>query len=310
MRALMTRRLVLVTGKGGVGKSTCATALAIAAAREGKRVLLCELGVQAVAPELLGGEAGSHVPHRPLPQHMPGLWLSHLDAHQALQAYLREHLKSSMLVQFATNNRVLARLWKAAPSVNEMSLLNALYSHMGEKGRLGKHRFEQVIVDMPATGHTLAMLGVPRGILGMVRVGSLARRARDVDALLHDETQSAICIVTLAEELPVNESVELAQRLAQQLDMRPSHVFINCVMPELFSDVERRLLERLSCQVAPGPGRHLLDVADEGERRRRLQKARIDELQGLIDARFVEILYRDGDGMNLVEGIADRLMAA
>jgi anion-transporting ArsA/GET3 family ATPase len=306
---LLERRMVLVTGKGGVGKSTCALALALAGARRGKRVLLVELSARAVSSDFLGARPPGHEPARPVPDRIPGLWTAHLDSQTSLQEYLIEHLKIPRLVRIATENRMLARLWQAAPSVNETALLNTLF-HL-ERRRLpsGKPTFDLIVVDMPATGHALTMLGTPRGHIKMVRVGSLAERARAIDLLLHDRSRVATCIVTLPEELPVNETIELARDMRAKLDLEPSHVLINGVISDPLDDEERELFDRISNAVTAGPGRTLVDVAARDTDRRRIQALRIAELKRRLHAEFVEISLFARRGKGLVDAVAETLLA-
>jgi arsenite/tail-anchored protein-transporting ATPase len=299
--ALGKERLVLVTGKGGVGKSTAAAALALSAARQGRRVLLAELGARMVSAELLGAKRVLHTPTEIDPARLPGLWVAHLDAHASLKEYLTEQLHVPRLVSLATDNRVLARLWQAAPSVNELSLLNTLYQHERALGPDGRPRFELLVVDLPATGHALATLGVPRGAVSMIRVGSLAERARAIDGLLHDQAKTAVCIVTLPEALPVNESIELAERLERKLGIAAKLVVINRVLPDLFEPAEHKLLDRLSGSSEVGVGQRLIDAVAPSRDRRALQEQRIAYLKARIVADFVEIPEYALEGTALVD---------
>ncbi len=301
---LAGKRLVLVTGKGGVGKSTCSAAIAVAAARDGKRVLLVELGARPVAGELLDGVAPDHVP-QVIARRFPNLWACRLDETRALQEYLLETLRMKSLVKLATENRVLARLWQAAPSVDEMAVLNALWRFEAERDTHGQPRFELIVVDMPSSGHALSMLGVPRGALAMIRGSTLAARARDIDALLHDTARTAICIVTLPEELPVNEAVQLAERLQQNLELSSTHVLINGVTADVFDDGERSTIERLAEE--DSSAKRLFQAASRRVSMVALQRKRIRELKARLTARFHQIAWTRARGAGLVDSIADNL---
>jgi len=289
-----------------VGKSTCAAGLALAFARRGERILLVELGARSVVGELMGAGKVTHRPTTPLLA-APTLSAAHLDAHECLKEYLTEQLKISRLVSLATDNRLLARLWQAAPSVNEMSLLNAIFEHERARDGAGRKQFDRIVVDMPATGHALSTLGVPRGAMGMIRVGSLAERARELDRLLHDRTRTAVCIVTLAEELPVNESIDLAARLESEHGIPVAQVIINRVLPELLDVAEQQLLARLSGTDAVGAGQALIDAVLPDQARRRLQTDRIAILESRITAAFIEVPELARQGLARVEAVAERL---
>ncbi len=305
---LAGKRLVLVTGKGGVGKSTCAAALAVAAARSGKRVLLVELGARPVAGDLLEGVPPDHDPAIIAAARFPSLWACRLDERRALQEYLIETLKLKGLVKLATENRVLARLWQAAPSVDEMSILNALWRFESERDAAGRPRFDLIVVDMPSTGHALSMLGVPRGALAMIRGSTLATRAREIDAMLHDTSRTAICIVTLPEELPVNEAVQLADRLQRDLELSSTHVLINGVAPDVFDAGERATIERLAQE--DSAARRLFVAARRRVSMVSQQARRIRELKERLEARFHHIAWTRARGVGLVDSIADALSRA
>lgn len=302
--ALASKRLVLVTGKGGVGKSTCSAALAVAAARDRKNVLLLELGARSVMGELLGGALPTHEPSLIAAARFPTLWAAHLEAPRALQDYLLEVLKLKSLVKLATENRVLARLWQAAPGVDDMALLSTIYRMVDETNSRGEKRFDLIIVDMPSTGHALSMLGVPRGVLGMIRGSALAARARAIDAMLHDERDTAVCIVTLPEELPVNESVQLSERLEKDLGMRSSFVVINAVTPELFDASDRAAIADLP------PDNRLLAAATRRIATVARESKRMNELRAKLAARFAEVRWSAIRAAGLVDAVADSLSNA
>ncbi len=301
---LLGRRLVFVTGKGGVGKSTCALGLAMAAAQQGKRVLFCEFGARPASADYLGVSSVSHVPHQPLKGELPGLWVARLEPHQALQEYFRETLKVGPLVRLATENRMLSRFWKIAPSVDEIVLLNALYHYERGTHRAGPGDLDLIVVDMPATGHALSMLGVPRGILGLGRVGPLGRRCAELDALLGDREKTGYCIVTLPEELPVNESVELAEDLRTRLQLETTHVLINRVLPEALAGGERALMRQLQESVRGGTEQSIVRLAADNELLRAMQDTRIGDLKKRLAARFVEIRQHSERGRGLIERLA------
>ncbi len=290
LEGLLDKRLVLFAGKGGVGRSTCALGFAQAAAGRGKRVLLCEMAARPASTEFLGVPAAGHVPTRPIPERHPTLWTACLDPQRSLEEYLTEQLKSRALVRIAVRNRVLARLWDAAPSVSEMALLTAVHRYETATERGGTRRFDMVVVDLPATGHALAMLGVPRGAISMIRVGALAKRAQEIDDLLRDQSKTAVCVVTLAEELPVNESVELFTALRERLGICAEHVVVNGLLREAFStDAERRTFYALTAGDLPVEARRAVEVAHRAELRRQLQRLRLGELEQRLDHKVITI---------------------
>ncbi|MEM6533400.1 MAG: ArsA family ATPase [Myxococcota bacterium] len=305
---LLDRRLVLVTGKGGVGKSSVSAALAVAAERRGKRVLLVELGARPVMGELLNGSVPTHKPTCIATERHPRLWVAHLDPRRALQEYLVESIGVRSLARLATENRVLARLWQAAPSVDEMSILTALERFEHERDG-SMFRYDLIVVDMPATGHAKTMLGVPSGALAMIRVGSMADRARQVDELLRNREKTAVVIVTLPEELPINESVELAQALDDELDLDTAAVVVNAVLPRIYDENERLLISKLADILEDAAGRKLLEAATHTSARQEAQHSRIAGLHERLDTDFIEIPFDGSHGAGLVEHMAASLEA-
>ena len=304
---LFSKRLVFVTGKGGVGKSTCALSLAVAASRLGKRTLFCEFGARPASEDYLEISSIGHVPRLPLPEELPKLWAARLEPHHALQEYFGETLKLKSLVRLATRNKMLSRLWQIAPSVDEIVLLNSLF-HFERGTHTHGPKFDFIVVDMPATGHALAMLGVPKGILGLGRVGPLGRRCGELEKLLQDSSRCGYCIVTLPEELPVNESVQLAGELREKLQIEPSHVFVNQVLPEALGEDERVLLDRLVGTLGGKDEGALLALAVNNGILRDLQDKRIADLKRRLSTTFVEISLHGDRGRSLVERIAGQFL--
>jgi len=307
---LFDNRLVFVTGKGGVGKSTCGIAMALAAARRGKRVLFCEMAARAASEDLLEAQSVSATPGQPLPNEVPGLWTALVDVPSSLQDYFVEALRYPKLVKLATQNKILARLWNAAPSVSEFVLLNSVYQFEQGTHRAKCGHFDLIVVDLPASGHAVTMLGVPKGMLGIVRVGPIARRASEMDAMLTDRSNTAVCVVTLPEELPVNESLQLVSALQEKVGIQTTHVVINSISPGIFDENERALIARLTDCLPDGPGRALIDVAAYTEGVRARQLARIADLKARLEARFVEVRLFPKRGVALIRCVADALTSS
>lgn len=306
VQALLRRRLVLVTGKGGVGKSTVSAALAVAAQKLGHRVLLVELGARPLMGQLLDGARPQHDATVVAPGRYASLSVTHLNASKALQEYLFEALRVRSLARLATENRVLARLWQAAPSVDEMALLTALQRFEQARDPKDDRRpqYDLVIVDLPATGHAKSMLTVPSGALAMIRVGSLAERAREVEALLRDNEKTAVVIVTLPEELPANEAVELSNVLEEDLGIETAAVLINSVLPRVYEPHERAMIAELVKSVEQPSAQRLLEVATFMSDRQDAQHAQISRLREQLDTEVVEIPFAPESGNARIERLA------
>lgn len=217
MTRLFDKSLVLVTGKGGVGKSTVAAALGRALAREGRRVMVCEVSTQTRMPALLGSartgsgtaEDGLGIEH----EVEPGVWTVSVDPDAALRAWLANQLGSKSLVSILTRSNLFQYFVAAAPGARELVTITRVWE-MAQAQRWDKKArgYDVVVADLPASGHALGMLRAPRTFTDIARIGPIASQAGKVAASLEDPAQVAIVAVTLPGELPVSETLELEGR--------------------------------------------------------------------------------------------------
>jgi anion-transporting ArsA/GET3 family ATPase len=222
--ALLDKRLVLVTGKGGVGKTTVAAALGLAAARRGKRVVLCEVG---------GRERVSQL--------VPELTTVSVDPEEAKREWLRYQLKSRTLAGVLGGSSLFQYLTAAAPGLTELVTIGKVWDLAQLEPRTGGPAFDLAIVDAPATGHGLAMLRAPGTYANIARVGPVGRHAERIDSFLRDSGQTGLLAVALPEEMPVNETIEFERALRRELEMAIDAIVVNAVHPARFRarDVER-----------------------------------------------------------------------
>jgi Anion-transporting ATPase len=232
MAALMDKRLVMVMGKGGVGKTTVAAALGLLAARRGRRTVVCEIAEQ----ERLAGLFGvRQVGHREL-ELAPGLYGVSVQPERAMHEWLRHQLKSGALAGLLGHSRLFGYLTAAAPGVSELVTIGKVWDLAQPDRRTEGSTYDTVIMDAPATGHGLALLGAPRTYANVARVGPIARHAGHIDAFLRSE--AGVLSVVLPEEMPVNETIDLERRLADQLDVRVDQIVANAVLPQRFTAAE------------------------------------------------------------------------
>jgi anion-transporting ArsA/GET3 family ATPase len=237
--SLLDRRLVVVTGKGGTGKSTLSAAIGFAAARRGKRVLVCEVSARERVSELLGRPPSGTT----IRELLPNLYSVHVRPAEAMHEYGVMILRSEMLYNLVFERRWVRYFLNAAPSLAEIVMLGKVWWHAAREMQRGRPRWDLVVLDAPATGHGLTFLTVPEVFLSIVSEGPLARDMRDMQSLLADPDRSRTCIVTLPEEMPVNETIELHRALAQHR-LPQGALFLNGVFEPRFSPQERTQVAR------------------------------------------------------------------
>jgi len=238
-----------VTGKGGVGKSTVAAALGLLAVRRGKKVLVCELNAhERVAPMLGAPPSGTAIR-----EVLPGLWSVNVTPHEAMREYGLMVLKFRTIYEAVFENRVVRHFLRVVPSLAELVMLGKVLNEV-RATEDGRPRWDLVILDAPATGHAVQLLRVPAALLDTVPAGPLRSDAEWMNALLVDPRSTAVSIVTLPEEMPVNEAVDLDRQVRGVLGMPSGALLVNA-MPEVrFAREERERLGLLAAAPSPlGP---------------------------------------------------------
>ncbi len=237
-----TRRIVLVTGKGGVGRTTVTAAMARAAAAAGRKVLVTAIGEPGGDYLPLARIYGRDVlPAEPEPLE-PGVWGCLLWSRAGHRLFLERVLPTSVLVGAAMRSRSIRRLLDAAPSFHEMGLFYRLLTLIVLRGADGEPEFDLVLVDMPATGHSLALTGLPDILLQLMPTGPIADLLREGQSYLNDPALAAACVVTLPETLPVSESLELIDGL-RTTRVPVGAVLVNRVPVDPFDADERTALQ-------------------------------------------------------------------
>lgn len=226
LEGLLSKRMVLVSGKGGVGKTTVATALSLVAARQGRRVLLAQFESNLDAGQLLNsGRVGTELGR--LSTHLWGVNMTPLSA---LREYGMLVFRLRAIQRAVMENRMVRHFLRAIPGLDDYAMLGKAWYHTTEKEG-DDPRFDLVVVDGPATGQMLKVLRVPPSILEVVPDSMLSRDARTIQELLTDPARCAALIVTLAEELPITEAVELEHALRESLGLPVAGLVVNQLYP-------------------------------------------------------------------------------
>jgi anion-transporting ArsA/GET3 family ATPase len=244
VQALLERRTILVTGKGGVGKTTVAAALGRAIAAAGKRVLVGEVSYEPDATSPLARALGiDRTPEEPgrVEGSLSAVLLTPTAGHAR---FLRDVLPLGMLADAALKSAAIRRFLHAAPTLSEIGILYRLLDLVRRKRSSGEPEHETIVVDLPATGHTLALAQVPGAIVEVLPGGPIAAAAREGLELLQDQQRTTSIIVTLPEALPVSEAVDLAEGLRRHR-MPVGRVVLNRMPDDPFDAEERVHVEAL-----------------------------------------------------------------
>lgn len=316
---LLQRRLVVVTGKGGVGKSTVAAALGVLAARAGLRAVVAEVGrrgdvLDTLAPPAdplrSGGgatdEDGDRFVERAVP--VPGAsgTLHHVSVspEAALREYLRDQLPIASIADLLGSGKVFTGLTAATPGLRELLALGKVWELAQPVRRTpGATPYDLCILDAPASGHAVTMLGAPAQFAATARVGPVARQGATIAATLTDPARTAVVLVATPEELPVSEALELEDALAERTGVPVVLGVANGLLPDRFSAAER---DALAAGAVHDPA---LAVADAHARRAHDQQRQLARLRRGLRAPVVTLPAVPGRRLGPVDvaGLTDRL---
>ena len=291
----LDRELVVVTGKGGVGKSTVAAAIATIAARRGLRTIVAEVGARRDVEPLLDDAAPTH------PDHIS------ITPHAAMEEYLADQVPRP-LAELLSRSGTFSAFVEATPGMRELLSIGKAWE-LSEKRRRtpGGAPYDVVVLDAPASGHGVAMLAAPRTFSEAARVGPIHRQGAQIHATLSDPRRTAVVAVVTPEEMPVNETLELRAALKERMGMEISLVVANGVVPDRFSADEALSLEAAATE-PEGPVRAAL----WSHARARAQRGQLRRLRTGLDERPVRLpfLFAPELGPDEVGELADLLEPA
>jgi len=285
MTPLDQRRFLFITGKGGTGKTTITAALALSLAARGRRVLVAVTEPKERISPLLG------VP--PLGQEiagvMPNIFAVKINPEVAMREYGEMILKSRTVSDAVFGNKYVRGFFAAVPGLHQWAMLGKAWYHATETMGDGRARFDVVLFDAPATGHGLDMLRVPKIIVDTVPPGILRRDAERAWTMFRNPRESGVIIVALPEDMPANESIELASALRGELDLPIATVVVNQVIDFLFEESEREALLG-DLPLTPGdPGDEGLAAAARRAQSEQVQAESLRKIRDGIQAPLIEL---------------------
>jgi anion-transporting ArsA/GET3 family ATPase len=280
-------RFVFVTGKGGAGKTTVSAAMALAAAGRGKRVLIAMCN----AKERLSSMFGTELLGPEIAKVADNVWGVNIEPEHAFAEYGQMILKVPALYRTVFQNRYVRSFLPAVPGLSEWAMLGKAWFHTTETDEAGRPRFDLVLLDAPATGHGLDMLRVPKVILEVVPPGILRRDAERAWQMFRDPAQTSVLVVTLPEELPTTETIELTQAVQHELGLPLGAVVVNSLLATLFSPAEREVLGRATDPMGSG----VIAAATRRAELERLEAESVARLRKHVTVPKIELPFLFGE---------------
>jgi anion-transporting ArsA/GET3 family ATPase len=227
IKQLSRRQLVVVTGKGGTGKTLVAATLGRVLAAAGRRTLVVEVDPRENLHQMIGTPPSGGA----IVEAEPRLWVQNLKPRQVLDQVVREQLKLELLTRRVLESPVYQQFAAGAPGLKEMAILGHALRLLRGLGGPGMPYIETVVLDAPATGHGVTLLAAPALVSEVIANGPFARMAGEIAALVADAERCAVVVVTTAEEMPVEEALELRTALQQRVQRDPELLVINGLYP-------------------------------------------------------------------------------
>lgn len=291
------RRLLILSGKGGVGKSTLSAALGLRAAAEGLETLICEMGENEKIAPMFGHGASSF---RETPLGIPRLSSIYIDPQESFNDYVRSTLRFDTLSRPVIESRLIRAFVQAAPGFKEIMTLSKLVELERATDSRGKPKYDLIILDAPATGHGLTLFRSPVLAMRGSKAGPIFQKARLIAELLQDPQRTRMHIVTLAEEMPVSETLDMIAAIRDDIHIPLGDIFANAIVPPTYLASHAGLLDALrtaavSKEVARCWGRvdlhSLLAVADLMEGRSQLNAQHLAGLEERTDLSYIKVPF-------------------
>ena len=293
------KRFVVIFGKGGVGRSTVASALGLMAARSGLRTVIAEFSTTSSLPRLFNRDGGGYLPV----QLTENLYTVGVRPEPALHEYAIRKVRFEAIYKLVFENPAMKKVLGNVPGLSELLVLGKAFDLEREMDPQGKRAWDLVIVDAPATGHGISLFRLPQVLLELVQTGPLADEARAMRDLLWDRARTVVHLVSLAEELPAQETRELARATRDKLRMPLGTLFINRVWPERAPEDIQDSINEIR-DVASGEAAKAVACFDQLEARRASQSEHLAKLRETLHMPQV-VIPEIFDGARGLDALSD-----
>jgi anion-transporting ArsA/GET3 family ATPase len=314
--------ILIVSGKGGVGKTTVSAALALVAARQGREVCVAEVDRKGSLAALFGHDS---LGYKPAPL-VAGVWGMNIIPEESLAEYLEVQYHMKRVSKVLTHSHFVDYITTAAPGLKDILVLGKIwYLEQGRSARGAPPRFDTIILDAQAAGHVRSFLAAPTGLSDAVKLGPIRRQSDWLLKMLRDPRRTRVHLVTLAEEMPVAETLETSAVLDRELMLNQGVTFANAVYTRVFDRREARVVADMGDDDARselvGEARAagvridqedfdaLVGYARFLETRRGIQARHLRKLRLGLEEQVVELpfLFSAGLGLPEVEQLADAI---
>lgn len=296
--SLLDRKIIIVTGKGGVGKSTVAASIAIKAAHQKKRVLLVELGDESFFAPFFGLKSVTNIPLKVQPY---GFDLALWDSESCLREYVLHFIKVDAVFRLFFDNKIMRTFINVAPALKELAILGKLTS--GERKVGPAFNYDIVILDGYATGHMLALLRAPKGMSESIRSGPMGVHSAEILRVLTDPKITGYVTVTLPDEMPTVEALELKKSLHDEFQIQ-TEIFVNRILEPPLNDQDLKDL-RAQINETSGLGA-FLRYLDSVVTRQRKNIARLLDSGSKITK--LNLKYLRNAGQDVAEALAEDIL--
>ncbi len=269
-----------------MGKTTIASAFALSCARRGERTLLMEMNTQDKVSAMFGVDTvGTEIT-----EIEPNLFAVNVTPAAAMEEYAVMMLKVRVIYRAIFENRIMRAFLRAIPGLNELVMLGKAYFHVTEEED-GRPVWDKVVLDAPATGHGIFLLQIPHVIMSILSTGHMFEEAQKISALMQNPDITVLNLVTLAEEMPVNETAMLHQRVLDEIKMPMGVVIANGLYGRRFTDEELALFDKAQGDVSEPAVSRMIDAARFRVQRSNLQEKYLREIEQNIKLPKIDVPF-------------------